>query len=100
MHRDLERGAARAAAARRTGELARFMEVLFDRDEREEAIPDDHPSGDPAPAARHPDRLEAPGPTVEDETPPPSPARRRLSVRRAPEAVRHQVTAPRQPGGT
>jgi serine/threonine protein kinase len=35
-----------------TNELARFMELLFDRNEREEVVPDDHSSGE---HRRHPD---------------------------------------------
>ena len=45
MHRALER-VLRERQPPSASELSRFMEVLFDRDEREEAIPDDHPSGE------------------------------------------------------
>ncbi|HEY5907092.1 MAG TPA: serine/threonine-protein kinase, partial [Vicinamibacteria bacterium] len=53
------------------GELKRFMELLFDRDEREEAIPDDLFPGAPPRAARviAETGLEVDEPTVKDKTP-------------------------------
>jgi eukaryotic-like serine/threonine-protein kinase len=47
MNRALER-VVRERQPLSTGELKRFMELLFDRDEREEAIPDDLIPGTPA----------------------------------------------------
>jgi serine/threonine protein kinase len=38
-----------------TNELARFMELLFDRNEREEAVPDDHTSGEHRPPPPDPE---------------------------------------------
>jgi serine/threonine-protein kinase len=52
---DLARGLERVARERppvSTNELKRYMEVLFDRDEREEAIPDDLFPATPRPSRR------------------------------------------------
>jgi serine/threonine protein kinase len=51
MGRGLER-ILRDRAPLSTNELARFMELLFDPKEREEAVPDEHSSGELAPPAR------------------------------------------------
>src|SRR5258706_2021447 len=45
MHRALDK-VLRERQPPSASELARFMEVLFDRHEREEAVPDEHPSGE------------------------------------------------------
>jgi serine/threonine protein kinase len=45
MHRALDK-VLRERQPPSASELARFMEVLFDRHEREEAVPEDHPSGE------------------------------------------------------
>jgi serine/threonine protein kinase len=45
MHKALEK-VLRERPLPSAADLARFMEVLFDRHEREEAIPEDHPSGE------------------------------------------------------
>src|SRR5262249_31665614 len=50
MHRGLER-VLRERQPPAAGELARLLEVLFDREEREEVDPDDPRSGEHKPAA-------------------------------------------------
>ena len=45
MHRALDK-VLRERQPPSASELARFMEVLFDRHEREEAVPEEHPSGE------------------------------------------------------
>ena len=65
---EMQRGPrARCCASGRrlsASELARFMELLFDRDEREEAVPEDHVSGELATARPASCRR---GPDVEDD---------------------------------
>jgi hypothetical protein len=51
------------------GELKRFMELLFDRDEREEAIPEDLFSGGHLRGKHSPDESDPAGDPSLDETP-------------------------------
>jgi serine/threonine protein kinase len=53
MSRDLER-VLRERPPLSANELARFMELLFDHNEREEAVPDEHSSGEHRPPPREP----------------------------------------------